>query len=388
MFELVSYVNFIAASWGFIFTLTLIIKSYNDKRNLLIAFIFFHISHGRLISFSFLDFSETIKKILFVISFFVRKTYFILPVIILAYTIISIYGKIEIKKVHILHFVPFLVCDTFFITTRNMTPDTFVYGTPEKIRIINVFANPRLFIHLLSIDLMSSIYITISILILSRHLISVYKLQKEKIALTHKWLMAFLILLLSNYLIRFGGQLAGFLINKNMNIYIYSRFWGDLILSIAIMTTTFVSFFTNLNFDNTEKIRENHQFSISTKKTTRIMSQLTFYMEKEKPYLEPRLTIRDLARNMGIYVNELSYIINITTKDNFQSFVNDFRIAHVKRCMEENVVRKKEDNLINIAMDSGFNSKSSFNAVFKKKTGVTPSVYKKQLVENLASSNN
>ncbi len=93
-------------------------------------------------------------------------------------------------------------------------------------------------------------------------------------------------------------------------------------------------------------------------------------MEKEKPYLEPKLSLGQLAEMLGVAANKLSQVINQYEEKNFYDFVNGYRV-------QEFIVRAQNDknknlSLLGIAYGSGFNSKSSFNQVFKKFMGETP----------------
>ena len=99
-------------------------------------------------------------------------------------------------------------------------------------------------------------------------------------------------------------------------------------------------------------------------------------MENERPYLNAKLSLRDVADYLGISTNHLSQVINENLKENFFDFVNGYRIAAVKRMMNDPT--NSHLTLLGMAYESGFNSKSSFNATFKKMTGSTPSQYQKQ----------
>jgi AraC-like DNA-binding protein len=100
-------------------------------------------------------------------------------------------------------------------------------------------------------------------------------------------------------------------------------------------------------------------------------------METDKPYLNNELTLRELADKLSMSTHNLSEILNTRLKQNFFDFINGYRVEEVKRRLADNESEKY--NLIAIAFDSGFNSKSTFNTIFKKYTGVTPSQYRKQL---------
>lgn len=96
-------------------------------------------------------------------------------------------------------------------------------------------------------------------------------------------------------------------------------------------------------------------------------------MNDHKPFLKPKLTLGALAELLNISVNHLSQIINQYENMNFYDFVNRYR---VKEFMQKvNDTTNKNFSILAIALDCGFNSKSSFNQVFKKSTGKTPSQY-------------
>jgi AraC-like DNA-binding protein len=101
--------------------------------------------------------------------------------------------------------------------------------------------------------------------------------------------------------------------------------------------------------------------------------KLILYMEAEKPYLNPELSLPDLAEKMNITRNQLSNIINQNHQMNFYEFINQYRITEVKGLMADSA--NKHFKLISLAYDAGFNSKASFNRVFKQMTEMTPSQY-------------
>lgn len=101
---------------------------------------------------------------------------------------------------------------------------------------------------------------------------------------------------------------------------------------------------------------------------------LQHYMKDQSPYLNPDLTIQDLARQTNIPARELSVLINHHLDQHFFDFVNDYRIRHAMTLLED--ATKKDRNIQEILYEVGFNSKSSFNTAFKKRTGLTPSQYR------------
>jgi AraC-like DNA-binding protein len=108
-----------------------------------------------------------------------------------------------------------------------------------------------------------------------------------------------------------------------------------------------------------------------------LIQRLQQYMENEKPYLDPELSLSGLAKAMGLNRNQLSQLINTGIGENFYDFINKYRVEEVKRLMIDPA--KQNYNLLGIALEAGFKSKSTFNLIFKRFTGLTPSEYKKNI---------
>lgn len=107
------------------------------------------------------------------------------------------------------------------------------------------------------------------------------------------------------------------------------------------------------------------------------VNKIKHFMSTQRPYLDANLTLAQLAANLQIPSHILSRVINERFELNFFDFINQYRVEEVKAKISE----PKYDNLslLGIAFDSGFNTKSAFNRVFKKMVGMTPSEYKNQL---------
>ena len=105
--------------------------------------------------------------------------------------------------------------------------------------------------------------------------------------------------------------------------------------------------------------------------------QIEEFMESEKPYLDNELSIRKLASMLDMQPHHLSQVINSSFDMNFYTFINNYRIEEVIRLMKD--PERKHHTILAIAYDSGFKSKSSFNTIFKKMTGKTPSEYRDKL---------
>jgi len=93
-------------------------------------------------------------------------------------------------------------------------------------------------------------------------------------------------------------------------------------------------------------------------------------MKEQKPHLNPDLNLGMLSKEFGVSADYLSGIINGLLGMNFYDFINHYRVEEFKQMCRDSSKRKL--TIIAIAFDCGFNSKATFNRVFKKSTGITP----------------
>ncbi|MEO1451648.1 MAG: helix-turn-helix domain-containing protein [Bacteroidota bacterium] len=102
-------------------------------------------------------------------------------------------------------------------------------------------------------------------------------------------------------------------------------------------------------------------------------AELTQLMKTGKPFLDPEITRLKLAERMQIPPHQLSQIINQNTEHSFFTFVSQYRVEAVIERFQAG--EHATHTLLSIALDAGFNSKASFNRVFKQVTGDSPSAY-------------
>jgi AraC-like DNA-binding protein len=103
-------------------------------------------------------------------------------------------------------------------------------------------------------------------------------------------------------------------------------------------------------------------------------NQLTQLMRVEKPYLMPELSLEELAKKMNITPRLLSQVIHVCFNQNFNNYINQYRVEEAKLLFANDEKNKK--SIFEILLDSGFNSKSAFNYSFKKITGITPKEFR------------
>lgn len=126
-----------------------------------------------------------------------------------------------------------------------------------------------------------------------------------------------------------------------------------------------------------EEMEKYKSSSLSVKQSEIYLRKLLALMEVEKLFLEPELSLGTLAQRLGCTKENLSQVINEQTGLNFKNFLNKYRVAEAEKKLAD--PKENQFVLMKIAFDVGFNSKSVFNAAFKKFTGLSPSEYREKV---------
>lgn len=103
-------------------------------------------------------------------------------------------------------------------------------------------------------------------------------------------------------------------------------------------------------------------------------------MTRERLYLEPDLTLSDLARRLQTNPSVLSAVVNRAFGKNFNDFINAYRVEAVKKLLSDPAVSHL--SLLGIGLECGFNSKSTFNRAFRKATGMAPGEWVREKKED------
>jgi AraC-like DNA-binding protein len=134
--------------------------------------------------------------------------------------------------------------------------------------------------------------------------------------------------------------------------------------------------FSGINLDEKEKYTGS---KLDADELDTYKSRISTLMIKEKLFLNPDLSIQELANILEITPKVLSQAINQGFGQKFYDFINSYRCEEVKKILTG---PDKKVTIIEAMYQSGFNSKSSFNKEFKKLTGQTPSEYRKSVSDS------
>ncbi|MBK6963046.1 MAG: helix-turn-helix transcriptional regulator [Bacteroidales bacterium] len=108
------------------------------------------------------------------------------------------------------------------------------------------------------------------------------------------------------------------------------------------------------------------------------IQKLNFYMETQKPFLNPDITLESLAGEISVNPRLLSQIINENFKKNFKSYILEYRIKESMKILADSKHAKL--TILEILYQVGFNSKSAFNNQFKLYTNLTPVEYRSRAI--------
>ncbi|MBQ4819490.1 AraC family transcriptional regulator [Aquimarina sp. MMG016] len=157
------------------------------------------------------------------------------------------------------------------------------------------------------------------------------------------------------------------------------RWWYQFFSALAIIYIGIKGYFTdttklrNLNFDiSTKTIKKSVEKDVD-QQLLQYKEKVQQFMEAEKPFLNPDLNLTELSKMLKIPVPSLSEAINSGFEKNFNDFINNYRVLEVQKMLDQG--KQKNLSLLGIAYECGFNSKATFNRVFKKLTNTSPSQY-------------
>ncbi len=188
---------------------------------------------------------------------------------------------------------------------------------------------------------------------------------------------------LSNSLLFFTAAMALAAVNSFIGLTSLAAYW----LPVFLVVVGFVWVYINVLL--LKALRDSGMFALLGKEPLVVekeekgadwrgeLEQLRIYMETRRPWLDPDLTLEQLALQLKLRPKLLSQAINEGLGQNFFEFINRYRIGEAKRLLTNPA--DKKITVLEVLYQVGFNSKSSFNTLFKKQTGLTPSEFKRKM---------
>lgn len=295
------------------------------------------------------------------------------------YVLAACYTDFRLKTIHLLHAIPFVLLNL------ALTPRLYLAGSLQKLQFFEHLQHtPEMyFSHILG-EVQYAFYIIGVFIILKKYKALYLENYTNPNRSSYQWLfqMTFVFLIAHSFVIfrdilRFTDYDKLFL-------------WINIVIGIAVLLITCWFVLKALNspelfrgidskLELTKDIPkpetdihspENHPDAA----TATQISLLKTYMAEQEPYLDPSLTIQELANRINMPVRDLSVLINHHMNQHFFDFVNEFRIQKAMEILKNK--SKSHLTILEILYEVGFNSKSSFNTSFKKYTTLTPTAFR------------
>lgn len=267
-------------------------------------------------------------------------------------------------KNRLIHFTPgilLLLWILFYDLNRGITPYSEIY-------ITSIFVFIHLFIYL---KLSHDFYKKYKLLLKQTR----SKAENSKIEMVRRIIIGIMILVSLSVLDTLSGIWTRYDVQVLFSLLItVTLIFGMLNIIFDMMTGSAV--FIPFSKEEELLVRNDIQYASSglTEEQAILFSdKLLNHLNEEKSFRDPELTIRKLSRKTEIPVRDLSRVINQTLKQNFFELINGYRIREAQEQLCDPSKRISE-----IMYNVGFSSRSSFNTAFKRRTGLTPSQFRKE----------
>lgn len=367
--------NFLGALQALLLAFALVsIKRGNRTANLILAA--FSANVSVLITWAVLNTSGTVYLVPHLLRINHPFDFAIAPLLYL-YVRALTSGAPQVKKRDLLHFVPFLLCVVY------LSPYYFQSGQYKIGQLNTPHAVRWYYVRSALAILQASIYLSYSGWLIVRYLRRAKERQREAERASLFQVKFLVIAFFSIWVI------AVFRYLFDMRYPQYMRYTNVILPfggTIVIYALAYFGLRQPETFAGTEAsaIASEHEIAPAKKyekstltheRSEVYLKKLLAAMETDKPYTDGDLTLSKLAARLSVSPHHLSQVINERLGQNFFDFVNTYRVEEAKRKLFDPA--RKHYSLLAIAEEVGFNSKSAFNAAFKKQTSMTPSEYRR-----------
>lgn len=273
------------------------------------------------------------------------------------------------------HTLPFIIVILTFMPRFYLVEDTAL-----KLQINNNLqpSFELLFVQI-SMYIQMTIYLGLIFIAIRRNKLTILNSYSDELKLNKQWLSHFM-----------GLFMVSFALALIRNLVKFTEFQSALDVITPIMMLAGLGFscwilWQALNkpelFKGISSQLEAVRFptdnkKISTEQASEILVKLDLHMQSQHSFLNPTLNIDALAEEVGVAAQDISLALNHHLGRHFFDFINGYRIDAACEMLAASECSEK--TVLDISLESGFNSKSSFNTAFKKKMQITPSEYRQQ----------
>jgi len=280
----------------------------------------------------------------------------------------SIKRDFRFSHIDIIHVLPFLV--HFFILTIQYT----IYNADAKREILlrgGLFTAQIWHIYYIVLYIYIISY-TIAALWCVRQFRKDLKISPSRYEFVNLSWMTFILL---GFLIKYSFDLCYILVDSNSLMSHAALIISRIILLVVINMMIYKALRQPSLLLGKEYDQTGRKQSLSDMSKETYLHKLLNYMEKERPYLDPELSLEQLSGMASIPPRSLTTVLNECLNQNFYDFINSYRVKESVCILRER--NPKDKTVLEVLFEVGFNNKSSFNIAFKKHNGMTPTEYRK-----------
>ncbi len=306
------------------------------------------------------------KNMLSVYRYFQLEMLFGIGPSLYFYTKCIINTNFKFKRIYYLHFLPLVLEFIFYRTAFYRIGSDGLY-LDEKPFYSYIYLTQQ---WLGVISILTYSFICLAILVKYQKQLKEYYSKIENISLS--WIQTPIIVYASFFIFwNILTEVDRFIFSHNLREYYFLPSFA--ILSIATCWIGFKGYLQKERDLIFIKQSSKKRKEITVAKDKEFISKLNDLMNTQKPYLNPELNLGMLADLLEMKPKQVSLKINDNYSQNFYDLVNSYRIREFKKLIES--AKFEKFSILGLAFESGFNSKSTFNNVFKKQTQLTPTQY-------------
>ena len=365
---------------GLIFGVLIFTRYLKEKNlsDLLLAIVLFITCyHQTAYTIGFLGWYDTYRTTK--INYYLVNLSLILAPFIFFYIKSILSASFKFRRQHIWHFIPgviFIITKVIILLYDRLQPGfDDVQNGPLVVSFQWKYLDPIVFF-ISTLQMLLYLAFSFQLLYLFRDKVRSYFSNTYKLEL--RWLQTFLIAYTILYLFNsFQTVINSMIVDLSWT----QEWWYYLLSGISIIYVGVKGYYTDLSelksvdfasFQIEAKEEKQQKLSVSEDLIDR-KEKLTSFINENKSYLNPNLTLNSLADELGTSREELSETVNQGFNSRFNDFINHYRVKATKQMIDEG--KHERLSLLGLAYEAGFNSKATFNRAFKKEEKVSPSEY-------------
>ena len=306
----------------------------------------------------------------------INSTVFLKMPLLYLYLLSVIYSDFKLSKKHLLHLFPFVINFIIFIPryySKSFDAKWAFLDAPNFERTFEIISS-YIIVHLQII-----FYGILCFILIKKYKKLLLENYSNASLFNYKWLFQLVGILMLGALIATLKNVFRF--THIDSAYTYTYFFSSM-LALGLISWMVLKALHNpeifrgvkSNLQLVKHFVPSKPVSTSNEIENSEIKALKSFMSNNEPFLNPSLSVEELATQIKIPSKELSILINHNLNQHFFDFVNSYRIEKAKELLGD--PNKKQLTVLEILYEVGFNSKSSFNTAFKKQTQQTPTQYR------------